>query len=144
LVADDLGPVGADAGRRLPIVLLIEDDSPIAQMICLVLEDAGFRVIWRADGTTGLSAATSVDPCAIVLDLKLPDVPGQQVLVALKGDAKTKDIPIVIASATAFELTPEEKQLAEAVLGKPFEIEDLIAVIARASVGHSQDAGRVL
>lgn len=114
------------------LVLLIEDDPDIAKMMCLVLEGEGYQVIWRAEGLAGLSAAAAGDPSAIVLDLKLPDVPGQRILRALKADPKTRGIPVIIASATAYDLNPHEKHLAEAVLGKPFEIEDLIAVIARA------------
>jgi CheY-like chemotaxis protein len=115
-----------------PLVLVVEDGPYIGVMVKTALEDDGYRVRLEAAGGTGIDAAREDGPAAIVLDLMLPDLDGQDVLRALKADPATASIPVIVMSAVAGVLKPEERLLVHTVIRKPFELEDLLTAVQRA------------
>ena len=71
-----LGAGAGDAGARRGLVLVVEDEKPIADLLRLYLSREGFGVHTEADGRAGLVAARSLHPVAIVLDIAgLPRTP---------------------------------------------------------------------
>jgi CheY-like chemotaxis protein len=121
------------AGLDAPIVLVVEDGPYIGAMVQTALEDDGYRVLLEATGGTGVDAAREQRPAAIILDLMLPDLDGQDVLRALKADPATAEIPVIVMSAVVGVLKPEERQLVHTVIRKPFELEDLLTAVQRAT-----------
>ncbi len=89
-------PVRAAAGS--PLVLVVEDDPHIATVMRTYLEADGYRVEVAEDGQTALAMAAQLHPFAITLDVSLPRLDGWGVLQALKRDAATESIPVVIVS----------------------------------------------
>ena len=118
-----------------PLVLVIEDGPYIGEMVRTALEDEGYRVRLHTTGRDGIAAARRDRPGAIVLDLMLPDLDGQEVLRALKDDPITRAIPVIVMSAVAASLKADERRDVEAVIRKPFELEDLFRALARALAG---------
>jgi signal transduction histidine kinase/DNA-binding response OmpR family regulator len=88
---------GKQAGNQ-PYVLLIEDDPQAAELMCTQLNTAGYRVDVAGDGETGLSAARTHAPDAIVLDVALPDIDGWEVIRRIKADHRLAGIPVFFAS----------------------------------------------
>lgn len=90
-------------------------------MYQLGLEIAGFTVAAAYDGAQALARARALNPSAIVLDLRLPDISGWAVCARLKADVRTRQIPIVILTAAASPTLPQEAADAgcTAVLVKP-------------------------
>lgn len=82
-------------GGKLKI-LLVEDDSFLAEMYATKLNLEGFEVFMAADGEKGLRLAQKELPNVILLDILLPKLDGFIVLERLKKDAKTKDIPVIL------------------------------------------------
>jgi two-component system, OmpR family, KDP operon response regulator KdpE len=121
------------AEARQKHVLVVEDDGAISLAIQLALEDEGYRVTPQHSGTAGLAAAAALHPDVIVLDLMLPDTDGSTMLRELKSWPETGQIPVIFVSAAAGELTPGERGLVEGVVPKPFNLDDLIGVVDRAS-----------
>ena len=101
-------------------ILLVEDNPYDGELALRALKKRNLanHVVWVKDGAEALdylfSAATPAGPTAnptpklILLDLKLPKVDGLGVLHRLKGDARTKDIPVVVLTSSR-----EEEDLAE-------------------------------
>jgi CheY-like chemotaxis protein len=92
-----------------------------------------------ATGLQGYRKARDSQPDAIVLDLMLPDVDGWDVCRRLKGDERTRDIPIVILTARD---EPHGARRAEeagcvAYLKKPCPPPQLVAALRRAIVGKT-------
>jgi two-component system response regulator QseB len=114
-----------------PLVLVIEDGPYIGEMIRTALEDEGYRVRIQTTGRAGLAAARRDRPSAIVLDLMLPDIDGQDILRALREDAATRLVPVIVMSAVAASLRPDERRHVQAVIRKPFELDDLFQALAR-------------
>src|SRR5260370_35233232 len=90
-----------NAGRRM---LIIEDESDVADLLEMGLRKGGFKVSTAADGASGLQKARDERPDFIVLDLMLPKMSGLEVCRILKGDVATAHIPILILTAKAEEV----------------------------------------
>jgi DNA-binding response OmpR family regulator len=121
-------------------ILVVEDDPLIGQVIEVTLEEAGYAVVWHELGREALDAAARLQPCAVVLDLMLPDIDGQEVLRVLRRDPRTEAIPIVVVSAVASTLTEDERLLVQAVLPKPFAIDRLVEAVR--AIERTGPAGR--
>ncbi len=122
-------------------VLLIEDDSSTAQSIELMLKSEGFNVYTTDLGEEGVDLGKLYDYDIILLDLNLPDMPGNEVLKTLRV-AKI-GTPVLILSGTV-DIDAKVRSLgsgADDYMTKPFHKDELIArinAIVRRSKGHSQ------
>ena len=92
-------------------ILLIEDSKFMRIAVQRALTGAGYNVHTAHNGEAGLRAARETLPDLIVLDLVLPTISGLDVIKALKGDAATKRIPVVVLAA--FSESTEEEALNE-------------------------------
>lgn len=79
-------------------ILLVEDDPAVSGMYKLKLEMEGYRVTVCADGEEGLRVAREQKPQLIFLDVRLPRMDGMTVLEAMRGDDRTRHIPVLILS----------------------------------------------
>jgi signal transduction histidine kinase/DNA-binding response OmpR family regulator len=77
-------------------ILVIEDDPSAVRLLREFLEGAGWRVRAASDGETGLATARERAPDAVVLDVLLPGIDGWDVLRTLKGDPRTRDVPVLM------------------------------------------------
>jgi len=84
-------------------VLVIDDNAMNRKLACDVLAAAGFRTVEAATAAEGIARATERAPDLILLDLRLPDMPGVEVARRLRGDDGTPRIPIVAMSALSLE-----------------------------------------
>jgi two-component system, cell cycle response regulator CtrA len=122
-------------------VLLIEDDGATAQSIELMLKSGGFNVFTTDLGEEGVDLGKLYDYDIVLLDLKLPDMSGFEVLRALRV-SKVKT-PILILSGLA-GTEDKVKGLgfgADDYMTKPFHKDELVAriqAIVRRSKGHAQ------
>jgi CheY-like chemotaxis protein len=110
--------------------LAIDDDPNVIYLLKENLADAGYRVEGATDAQDGLIKARTLRPKAITLDVVMPGGDGWQVLHALKGDALTRDIPVIMLSIV------DQKELgfrlgAAEYLIKPIEREALLKVLDR-------------
>jgi CheY-like chemotaxis protein len=88
-------------------VLVVDDDPAAVELISGMLAPIGFTVLRASGGTEGIALAKAQLPEVILLDLMMPDVSGFDVVSALKSEARTRDIPILIV--TAKDMTAAEK-----------------------------------
>ncbi|HEY3267709.1 MAG TPA: response regulator transcription factor [Armatimonadota bacterium] len=109
-------------------ILIIEDESAIAEGLAYALRQDGFRPRIAADGETGLSAARTDPPDLILLDLMLPGLSGWEVCRAIR---KTSSVPIIMVTARAEEM---DRVLglelgADDYVVKPFSTREVVARI---------------
>ncbi|MBI4851962.1 MAG: response regulator [Acidobacteria bacterium] len=95
---------GVEAGlplidnRKSYLIEIIDDEPDINDMLKISLIKEGYNVIDTSSGEEGLRIARHHLPDLIILDVKLPDINGFEVLSCLKQDERTKDIPVIIMS----------------------------------------------
>lgn len=80
-------------------VLVVEDDARVAALLQDVLRHQGHEPLHAADGAKGLEVARAEMPQLVLLDIMLPEVSGFEVCRALKAEARTKGIKIILVSA---------------------------------------------
>jgi signal transduction histidine kinase/DNA-binding response OmpR family regulator len=91
-------PSLAPSSNGRPLVLVVEDDVPIATVLRTYLESDGYEVDVAGDGQQALFMARTRQPFAITLDISLPRLDGWSVLNALKRDTTTAQIPVIVVS----------------------------------------------
>jgi CheY-like chemotaxis protein len=122
----------ADASPDFGRILYIEDNlSNLTLVEQMLAEQPHLQLITAMQGGLGIDLARKHLPDLILLDLHLPDIPGQEVLARLQRDKLTRHIPVVIISADATARQIERLMAAGArsYLTKPLEIADFFAVI---------------
>jgi signal transduction histidine kinase/ActR/RegA family two-component response regulator len=113
-------------------VLYIEDNLSNLRLVeRVVARRPRVTLLSAMQGSRGLELARDHAPHLIILDLHLPDLPGDEVLARLRADATMKTIPVVIlsADATAGRITRLLQHGARAYLTKPLDVRQLLAVI---------------
>jgi CheY-like chemotaxis protein/signal transduction histidine kinase len=83
------------------VLLIIEDDKNFAVTLMKIARRRGYKCLAAGDGKTGLLLAVEEPVTAIILDLKLPDIDGIQVLEQLKHNLRTRHIPVHIVTGHA-------------------------------------------
>jgi len=112
-------------------ILMIEDESAIAEMVVRRLEFSGYEVVVAVDGQQGLEKARELKPDLIILDLMLPKMDGHKVCGMLKADKRFSEIPIILFTAKVQQADRDIGQEvgADAYITKPFEAPVLLAKI---------------
>lgn len=119
---------------QAPVVLTIDDEHDITEMIGMMLQAEGFRVMEANSVFEGMKALADEQPSAILLDIMMPGVDGMQFCRTLADNDATKDIPIVFVTALGGEADRDAALAAGAAgyLPKPFSTEQLLAELRRA------------
>jgi PAS domain S-box-containing protein len=122
-------------------VLYIEDHPANVELIKQALGQAGQIELLSANrGDVGLRLAAQRQPDLILLDLHLPDAPGESVLARLKQDPRTSSIPVVVLSADATPGRVSRAEVAGAAhyLTKPLDLQEFLRVVAATLDSTSQ------
>ncbi|MDX6766723.1 MAG: response regulator [Candidatus Methylacidiphilales bacterium] len=85
-------------------ILIIDDEPDVADLVAMNLRGEGYKVLTADNGEAGLAKAKSESPNLIVLDLMLPKMSGLEVCKALKREAGTAKIPIIMLTAKSDEV----------------------------------------
>lgn len=80
-------------------VLLVDDNDILIDTLKDGLEDVGYVVRFAHDGVEALEAFDEYHPDAVVIDIKMPNIDGHQLLRALRGDPATAGVPLIIITA---------------------------------------------
>ncbi|MBP4040376.1 MULTISPECIES: phosphate regulon transcriptional regulator PhoB [Aeromonas] len=110
-------------------ILVVEDEAPIREMLCFVLEQKGYETVEAEDYADGLAKVREPYPELIVLDWMMPGGSGIQFIKQLKQDEMTRQIPVVMLTARGEE---EDKVRgleagADDYITKPFSPKELTA-----------------
>ncbi len=120
------------ADATVKTVVCIEDQPEMIDLIRLILEQRGIRVVGAVGGREGIEVVERERPDLILLDLMMPVVDGWDVFRQVKADANLMGIPVVVVTAKAAKI---DRVLAEAIAGvdayitKPFGPRELWATV---------------
>jgi len=116
-------------------VLYIDDDESNLRLVARILDRyrAGTELLVAGTGQDGVQAAIDARPGLILLDNRLPDASGADVLRQLAGTAATAQIPVIMLSGDSGQSTVSQllDDGAAGFLAKPFSVPELIATVDR-------------
>src|SRR5947208_3903343 len=113
-------------------ILVVEDDRAVQRALTRLFQAEDYVVEIAGDGSAGLEAFRSAPPCAVVLDLRLPGLPGNDVCREIKKEAPT--LPVIVLSAKT-DVTDKVLLLetgADDYITKPFSPRELLARVRAA------------
>jgi len=109
-------------GRK---VLVVEDDAAVRTLIAELLADAGYAVLEADCGRQALRLAAEHVPSVMLVDHKLPDMSGLDVLERLRMRPTSRHIPVMLVSGLPHQLANRDHG-ADRLLAKPFDITVLV------------------
>ena len=117
-------PIAARDGER--VLLCVDDDPSVAPLLQKMLVGHGYRVVASRVVAAAVADARRVQPAAILIDLRIREGDGADLLRELKSDPSTRDIPVIIMSATDPGDVPDE---VEGYLSKPVQQNTLLRTL---------------
>ena len=126
----------ADTRSGKERILVVDDNDDAAELLALMLKEAGYQTTTVYDGPAALEAAQAQTPQIVILDIGLPGMSGYEVAARLREDARFADVALIALTGWG---TPEDQRKALAAgfdvhLTKPVAAEDLHAALRRARV----------
>jgi two-component system, cell cycle response regulator DivK len=111
----------ADYPKR---ILIVEDHQLDGKLLKDILESHGYETLQTGDGLEAIDLAVAKRPDLILMDIQLPDISGLEVTRRLRGDERSRQIPII--AVTAFAMGWHEREAldsgCDAYISKPISI----------------------
>ena len=109
-------------------IIVVEDDPDILFSVSMILENAGYEVTQFSSGQPLLKRTYKI-PDLFVLDKRIPLIDGLDLCRQLKNQPETKDVPVIIISASPKFGAQALKAGASAFLAKPFQMSTLLRMV---------------
>jgi DNA-binding response OmpR family regulator len=124
-------------------ILVVEDFEPVREIVETCLTREGYEVKGVADGRSALAALDATTPDLVLLDVRMPDISGWDLLALLRHSKRHRDMPIIMLTAMSDAASQSYGwQLGcTCYLTKPVNLSDLLLVIHRVLNDASQAAG---
>lgn len=129
-----------------PLVLIVDDERDLVRLLEFNLQEAGFETAAAYAGEEALQKARQRIPDLIVLDLMLPDIPGNEVCRQLKASPRTRHVPVLMLTARTDEVDRVVgfEVGADDFVTKPFSVRELVlrirAILRRGSGAEADEA----
>lgn len=133
-------PKRTKSGERAKgaVILLVEDVADVRTVLADILVREGFGVVEAANGHEAIVYASALTIDAVVMDLSLPLLDGVATTRVLRGNERTRSIPVI--ALTGYPVEGADREEFDQVLSKPCLPEVLVqrlrGVLARAAGGH--------
>ncbi len=122
-------------------ILVVDDEPHIRQALRAALESDNYLVMEAENGKDAVEKAKSFKPALVILDVRMPVMDGLQAAIEIKYDEVLKNIKVIFLTAQADEDTRNYGFGfgAEMYLTKPFQVDDLLARVAKLLRPHGAD-----
>lgn len=120
----------------MSLALVIDDDSQVRELVCIMLRRAGYTVVSAKDGREGLSACKEQKPDVVITDVFMPHQDGIDVLREIKSVPRPPRVVVISGGSPRMQLDFLEiaqKLGADSILYKPFTREQLLEAVAPAA-----------
>jgi two-component system cell cycle response regulator DivK len=112
-------------------ILVVEDNEKNMRLLRDVLRASGYRTLEASTGGQALMLVTEHGPALVLMDVRLPDMDGLEVLNRLRMDERTASIPVIAVTAQAMRGDSERFKKAgfDGYLSKPVDIDELLMAV---------------
>ena len=115
-----------------PLVLVVDDETPIARVVADLIEDLGLRALTAPDGRQALALARTSWPDLVITDMMMPGMGGIELIATLRAEAAAQGLPpLPIILMTAAGGRSARTSEADVFLAKPFDLAHLEELIMR-------------
>ena len=111
------------------IILVVDDEAPVADVIRMLVEDLGHRVFTAADGVAALELVEKERPRLVISDIMMPRMAGDELCRRIKGTPGYRSVKVVLMSAAGARRAEETG--ADAFVHRPFEFETIEELVER-------------
>lgn len=111
------------------LVFVVDDDDDTRELLCDLLAEEAYSVTGFADGAAALAAAGERIPAAIITDLTLPGMSGEELAACVRRDFGAR---VLLFATTGREVDGSAAGLFERVLKKPFDVDEVLSTVALA------------
>ena len=116
-------------------ILVVDDRANLLALLRMLLEEEQYQVSVLQEGRGVVEHIQENPPDLVILDLKLADASGMDILETLRGQSSTADIPVIVYTAAVIEAESVSNMIASnparytnvSVLQKPFELDALLS-----------------
>jgi len=112
-------------------IVIAEDEFLIADVLAMMLEDAGHDVVAAQHGRAALALVRDKRPDLVITDFMMPLMTGLELAQAIRSDGTLAHIPIILVSGAQGSIGRAHPEFFNAVLDKPYDEQKLIEAIAR-------------
>jgi PAS domain S-box-containing protein len=122
-----------------PTVLAVNDEPKVLELLTVLLEHEGYKVVCTDNGRRALELARSLDPDIVISDVVMPEMDGLDLCRLLKQDPRTAFVPVLLASAVRTGKRSSLSALtagADDFLEMPFRRQELLVKVARLAERH--------
>jgi chemosensory pili system protein ChpA (sensor histidine kinase/response regulator) len=137
-VVEGVSGIGATQGSlpmasasQAPLVLVVDDSITVRRVTQRLLKREGFRVALAADGLQALERLLEEKPAVVLSDIEMPRMDGFDLVRNIRGDAKLRDLPIIMITSRIAEKHREHARDlgVDHYLGKPYSEDALIELV---------------
>jgi CheY-like chemotaxis protein len=111
-------------------ILIVDDESSIADALTLLLTDEGYRVVTAADGREGLAKMEAEKPDLALVDIMMPMMDGYEMVHRVRENPELRRKPIIMMTAAPMSVD-KRKLNGVPVIPKPFQLQELLKLIRR-------------
>jgi two-component system, chemotaxis family, chemotaxis protein CheY len=122
----------------MPKILIIDDNEDLRETLVVLLEDQGYSVVSASDGDSGVQAFDQARPDLVLTDVIMPNSDGVEAIRRIRGIEPSARIIAMSGgsmSGNDYQLRMAKQAGAMEVLAKPFEVDDLVAIVERCLKG---------
>ena len=122
--------------------MVVDDSLTVRKITGRLLEREGYRVITAKDGVDALEQLIDTVPDVVLSDIEMPRMDGFDLVRNIRADARLKHLPVIMITS---RLAEKHRRYAEEVganhyLGKPYQEEELLGLVAAYTQGAAQSA----
>ncbi|MBF0123104.1 MAG: response regulator [Candidatus Omnitrophica bacterium] len=115
-------------------ILVVDDEKGVVDLLYKFLSKEGFEVMIATDGKTALERARKFLPDLIILDVRMPDMDGGEVMAVIEEDERLRRIPVVFLTGAVSEgeaLAINQKRAGQAYISKASDIREQVKTIKK-------------
>jgi CheY-like chemotaxis protein len=110
-------------------ILIVEDETLLAELLGDVFTSEGYKVAFAEDGRHALKQMAGERPDLVLSDIMMPGMDGLALCRAMQTNTAYRSIPVVLMSAAPLRVSRDDCKY-EAIIGKPFDLDVLLEIVS--------------
>jgi CheY-like chemotaxis protein len=124
-------PINTEKGNDPKTILIVDDETPLVNVISKMLRKESYRVTSAADGKTAWNIYMEIKPDLVLTNIRMPEMDGLKLLARIKGENPSTPVIIMTGFHTPRVRQEAKKLGVDVFISKPFKLNELLENIER-------------